>query len=186
MTALSSADFAEPRGCKLYGLRHNHTKSWFWRRGRWLRWVTVHFYPGNLWRRHDGLLPRRHTASGLARSWIVDVERIEVLRGPQGTLYGARSMGGTVRIISKQPDLSTFYADVHGGLSDTWNTDRPNEFGEGSVNMPLVSGHLALRVDGFYDYEAGFFKREFPTIPRQAAPTTVDNVARPNSRKVAR
>ena len=53
---------------------------------------------------------------------VLDLERIEVLRGPQGTLYGARSMGGTVRLITAVPDLSQFSAVVHGGVSDTDHT----------------------------------------------------------------
>src|ERR1700742_3037696 len=48
---------------------------------------------------------------------VLDIDHIEVLRGPQGTLYGARSMGGTVRIITKQADFQNFSATVHGGAS---------------------------------------------------------------------
>ena len=76
---------------------------------------------------------------------ILDVDHIEVLRGPQGTLYGARSMGGTVRIITKTPEFNKFSADVHAGISDTWNTDRPNYIGDAVVNVPLGSDRLALR-----------------------------------------
>src|ERR1700733_14665496 len=61
---------------------------------------------------------------------VLDVDHIEVLRGPQGTLYGARSMGGTVRIITKEPNLQDFDASVHGGVSDTWNADTPNYTGD--------------------------------------------------------
>src|SRR5579864_8828464 len=50
---------------------------------------------------------------------VLDIDHIEVLRGPQGTLYGARSMGGTVRIITKEPDLSQLSGTVHGGVSTT-------------------------------------------------------------------
>src|SRR6202166_4381274 len=57
---------------------------------------------------------------------VLDIDNIEVLRGPQGTRYGARSMGGTVRIITKEPELENFGGEVHAGVSDTWNTDRPN------------------------------------------------------------
>ncbi|HVN46951.1 MAG TPA: TonB-dependent receptor [Steroidobacteraceae bacterium] len=124
---------------------------------------------------------------------ILDVDRIEVLRGPQGTLYGARSMGGTVRVLTKSPDLTGFSADVHVGVSDTWNTNRPNYVGDAVVNLPLVQDRLSLRVSGFYDQEAGFFKRRYCTDPATAGTTcfplttdpalttTVDNVAAINT-----
>jgi len=118
---------------------------------------------------------------------VFDLERIEVLRGPQGTLYGARSMGGTVRLITQTPDLSKFSATVHGGVSDTDRTDRPNYTADAVVNIPLVQDQIALRLTGFYDYEAGYFKRSWCTDPATAGVTcfplsttgrsTVSNVA---------
>jgi iron complex outermembrane recepter protein len=118
---------------------------------------------------------------------VLDIDHIEVLRGPQGTLYGARSMGGTVRLITKVPDLSQFSATVHGGISDTDRTDRPNYTADAIVNIPLVQDRIALRLSGFYDYEAGYFKRSWCTDPATAGVTcfplsasgrtTVSNVA---------
>ena len=102
---------------------------------------------------------------------VLDVDHIEVLRGPQGTLYGARSMGGTVRVITKEPELSKFSATVHGGLSDTEYTDRPNYTGDAIVNIPLVQDRVALRVTGFYDDEAGYFRRTWCTDPATAGVT---------------
>jgi len=102
---------------------------------------------------------------------ILDVERIEVLRGPQGTLYGARSMGGTVRVITETPDFKGFSANVHAGISDTWNTDRPNYIADAVVNLPLVQDRLSLRLSGFYDQEAGFLKRRYCTNPATAGVT---------------
>jgi iron complex outermembrane recepter protein len=124
---------------------------------------------------------------------VLDIDHIEVLRGPQGTLYGARSMGGTVRVLTKTPDFNAFSADVHAELSDTWNTDRPNYTGDAVVNLPLISDHVALRLSGFYDQEAGFLKRRYCTNPATAGvtcfplttdpslTTTVDNVAADNT-----
>ncbi len=100
---------------------------------------------------------------------VLDIDHIEVLRGPQGTLYGARSMGGTVRIITKTPDLKGFSADVHAGLSDTWNTNRPNYTADGVVNIPVIADRVALRLSGFYDEEAGYFKRSYCTDPNTTA-----------------
>ncbi|HET7757219.1 MAG TPA: TonB-dependent receptor plug domain-containing protein, partial [Steroidobacteraceae bacterium] len=118
---------------------------------------------------------------------VLDIDHIEVLRGPQGTLYGARSMGGTVRIITREPEMSKFSATVHAGLSDTESTSRPNYTGDAVVNFPLMPGEMALRLTGFYDYEAGYFKRSYCTDPATAGVTcfplsgsgrtTVNNVA---------
>ncbi|MGH8140339.1 MAG: TonB-dependent receptor [Steroidobacteraceae bacterium] len=99
---------------------------------------------------------------------VLDIDHIEVLRGPQGTLYGARSMGGTVRIITKEPDLTQFSGTVHGGVSTTSRTDQPNYTGDGVVNIPVVQDRLALRLTGFYDQEAGYFDRSYCTNPATA------------------
>jgi len=102
---------------------------------------------------------------------VLDIDHIEVLRGPQGTLYGARSMGGTVRLITQTPDLSKFSAAVHGGVSDTDRTDRPNYTADAVVNLPLIQDEMALRLTGFYDYQAGYFKRSWCTDPATAGVT---------------
>ena len=99
---------------------------------------------------------------------IVDIDRIEVLRGPQGSLYGARSMGGTVRVLTKQPDPSRFEGRVHLGISDTANASDENYLADGSVNVPLADS-LALRAVGFYDREAGYFERRFCESPADVA-----------------
>jgi iron complex outermembrane receptor protein len=109
---------------------------------------------------------------------IVDIDHIEVLRGPQGTLYGARSMGGTVRLLTNQPDTNRASASVHAGISSTQHTQAPNYVADGVVNLPLIQDTLGLRMVGFFDREAGFFKREFPTTPGGTALATVDDVGR--------
>ena len=96
---------------------------------------------------------------------VLDVDNIEVLRGPQGDLYGARSMGGVVRIITRQPDFQNFSATVHAGVSDTSHTDQPNYTGDAVVNIPLIKDRVALRISGFYDEDAGYFKRSYCTNP---------------------
>lgn len=85
---------------------------------------------------------------------IYDVARIESLSGPQGTLYGASSEAGTIRIISNKPDTSHFYgrADVEA------NHVSKGGFGgkaEGMINLPLSSS-AALRVIGYYQRDAGY------------------------------
>ncbi len=98
-------------------------------------------------RQCHGLLHRRHAAADSLDPRVLDIDHIEVLRGPQGTLYGARSMGGVVRIITKDPNLNDFSADVHGGISSTDHTNQPNYTGDGVVNIPLVQDHVALRPE---------------------------------------
>jgi outer membrane receptor protein involved in Fe transport len=101
-------------------------------------------------------------------------------------------MGGTVRIITKEPDLENFDATVHAAASSTARTDQPNWTGDGVVNIPLIKDQVALRLSGFYDYQAGFFKRSFCTDPAAAVAltctplattgiTTVDNVGAINT-----
>lgn len=85
---------------------------------------------------------------------IYDIARIEVLRGPQGTLYGASSEAGTIRIITNKPDPSGFA----GGADAEVNTVRHGGMGygaQGFVNAPL-SDSAALRVVGWYRHDAGY------------------------------
>jgi len=100
---------------------------------------------------------------------IVDVARIEVLRGPQGTLYGAESMGGTVRIITAQPTATAFSGQTHVGMSGTEHGSL-NEIVEGDVNLPLVSNVLSVRASGFYQFDSGYFGKGLG--PESAPPTS--------------
>lgn len=85
---------------------------------------------------------------------LLDVERIEVLRGPQGTVFGAGSMGGTFRIISNKPDPSEIIGRV--GFSGAFTNKGSQSFTSDAVlNVPL-SDKSALRVTGFYDSFGGF------------------------------
>ncbi|GMG87816.1 TonB-dependent receptor [Biformimicrobium ophioploci] len=76
---------------------------------------------------------------------LKDVERVEVLRGPQGTLYGSGAMGGTVRYIMNKPDSSEFDAKISTSLSQTDGSDGQNFSGDVMLNMPL-SDNAAVRV----------------------------------------
>ena len=108
---------------------------------------------------------------------IVDIDRIEVLRGPQGTLYGARSMGGTVRVITKQPDSNSSDSRIHTSVTNShyggWN------YGvDGAINVPVVSDRLGVRAVGYYDYQSGFLERRFPDPSNPGQFTTTDNAGR--------
>ncbi|HTY50777.1 MAG TPA: TonB-dependent receptor [Steroidobacteraceae bacterium] len=82
---------------------------------------------------------------GAAEPKFVDFDRIEVLRGPQGTLFGASSMGGTIRFISDQPVYDQFSADLDSDLSTTRHGGT-NYVDTAAVNIPIVSDTLAARV----------------------------------------
>jgi outer membrane receptor protein involved in Fe transport len=86
---------------------------------------------------------------------LLDIERVEVLRGPQGTLYGANALGGVVRYILAQPDLDQAHGTVQLGVSSVSH----GEVGylvRGAASLPLVSGQLAVRASGFYTRDPGY------------------------------
>ena len=86
---------------------------------------------------------------------VTDLDRIEVLRGPQGTLYGDSSEGGTIRYISKASSLSTDSGDV---TLDTSYTDHGGEnySGNFAINVPIVRDVFAVRVSGSAESDSGW------------------------------
>jgi iron complex outermembrane receptor protein len=86
---------------------------------------------------------------------LVDVERIEVLRGPQGTLYGNGAMGGAIRILSRRPDLKRFAGEVQAQGSAT-SGGGASARASGVLNIPLVRDRLALRLVGYSQYDDGW------------------------------
>jgi iron complex outermembrane receptor protein len=87
-----------------------------------------------------------------------DLDRVEILRGPQGTLYGSGSLGGTIRFVQHAPDLSGFDAKIELGAGKTDDTDAPNGDLHAMVNIPL-SETLAIRANGSWSYEAGYINQ---------------------------
>jgi iron complex outermembrane recepter protein len=85
---------------------------------------------------------------------LYDIDRVEVLRGPQGTLYGSGSLGGTVRILTNQPDPSGYDGRIEASGSMT-GQGGTNGAVNGMINVP-VSGAIALRVVGYGIGNAGF------------------------------
>jgi len=86
---------------------------------------------------------------------FIDIERIEALRGPQGTLYGASSQSGTLRVITNKPDPAGFDAWVDSQVADTKDGGVGYDL-SAMVNIPLASDRLALRLVGFTTKDAGF------------------------------
>jgi iron complex outermembrane receptor protein len=87
-----------------------------------------------------------------------DLDRVEVLKGPQGTLYGSGSLGGTIKFIEHAPDLSGFDAKVEATLSDTQHTGAPNEDVSGMINIPL-NDTIAVRANASFSHDAGFINQ---------------------------
>ncbi len=86
---------------------------------------------------------------------LFDLDRVEVLKGPQGTLYGASSMGGLIRYVTKRPDSTRFGADAQAGISGT-AYGGVSYNGAIAVNAPIVTDKLALRASTFYSHDGGF------------------------------
>ncbi len=86
---------------------------------------------------------------------LYDVKSVEVLEGPQGTLYGAGSLGGVVRVVPNAPDLNVTGGHVWGGAQAVQHGDAGVD-GGATVNVPLVEGKLALRVLGYGGIDGGY------------------------------
>lgn len=86
---------------------------------------------------------------------LYDLNRVETLRGPQGTLFGSGNVGGTVRYITNQPDLDVFEGSIEAQVN---MIDDGGEGGHlrGMVNVPLVPGVLAMRAVGYHTEYGGF------------------------------
>jgi len=77
---------------------------------------------------------------------LYDIQRVEVLRGPQGTLYGASSLGGTIKIVTNPAKLNTFESAVDTGISTTERNGGTNWDANALMNIPLVTDKAAMRV----------------------------------------
>jgi iron complex outermembrane recepter protein len=101
---------------------------------------------------------------------VLDLDRIEVLKGPQGTLYGARSMGGTVRLITRQPDAGGEEGYLHAVGSGTAHGGA-NGSVDAAVNVPVIKDRLAIRASAFDDYESGVYDRAASAAAPVSFPT---------------
>ena len=89
---------------------------------------------------------------------LVDIERIEVLRGPQGTLYGAASLAGTVRNIPNQPNMEDIGGEIKLGLSAMAKEGSDGNSVVGTVNLPIIEEKLALRASAYRFENSGYIK----------------------------
>jgi iron complex outermembrane recepter protein len=86
---------------------------------------------------------------------LFDVARVEVLEGPQGTLFGSGSLGGAIRVITNRPDLQSYEAETQETIEDTKGGQASYDV-NAMVNVPLVTDTLALRIVGYYQHEGGY------------------------------
>lgn len=86
---------------------------------------------------------------------LKDIERVEVLRGPQGTLYGSGAAGGTIRFLPRQPVFGRYAADLSTSVGQTAHSDDTNWTADGMLNLPL-GDNAALRLVGGIEEFGGF------------------------------
>ena len=98
---------------------------------------------------------------------LFDTERVEIYRGPQGTLFGKSATGGAISIITKRPELEGYSADLkldYGTFSGDGvpGTSRIQKY-MASVNIPLIEGKLAVRATGILDRDDGYYSNDKST-----------------------
>jgi len=86
---------------------------------------------------------------------LEDIDHVEVLRGPQGTLYGAGSLGGLYRVVTNAPDMQYYSATINLETSLTKNGGKNGRI-SATVNMPLKKDKIALRVTGYLNHSGGY------------------------------
>ena len=114
------------------------------------------------------------TIQGALDIHVYDIARVEALAGPQGTLYGASSQAGTIRIITNKPDVSAFSAgyNLEGSVMD----GEGGYVAEGFVNLPLTE-RSAIRLVGWSKSEPGYISNVSGTRTYPTAGITIDNDA---------
>ena len=101
---------------------------------------------------------RLGTSASNAYPTVFDLERVEVLRGPQGTLFGAGSQGGTIRFIQPEPSLNTYSAYARSEIATTQDSAMSYEAGV-AVGGPIVEDKLGFRVSAFYRRDGGWIDK---------------------------
>jgi outer membrane receptor protein involved in Fe transport len=113
------------------------------------------------------------TTTGALDVHVFDIARVEALAGPQGTLYGASSQAGTVRIITNKPDTSSFYGEANAEVNNVAHGEF-GYIGEAFVNAP-ISDRAAVRVVGWYRKDAGYIDNIPGTLTFPSSGITFNN-----------
>ena len=103
--------------------------------------------------------------SGAADPVLFDLDRVEVLKGPQGTLYGGSAMGGAIKYVNRQPSFNQLSVTAEGGVATT-DQGGISYNGNSVLNLPLVSDKLAMRLGVSYRHDAGYINY-VPDAPLQ-------------------
>jgi iron complex outermembrane recepter protein len=108
----------------------------------------------------DTPIQGRHLSFGTFNAYpqLFDIDRVEVLRGPQGTLFGSGSEGGTVRFITPEPSLSQYSVYARSELAATYHADPVEEIGL-AAGGPMVNDTLGFRASVSYRHEGGYVDR---------------------------
>ena len=91
---------------------------------------------------------------------LFDMDRIEVLKGPQGTTFGSSSMTGTIRFITAKPDLTDFFGSFGAGYRETSGGGVGSQV-EAMVNLPILTDRFAIRLAGSYLDNPGYVSNQF-------------------------
>jgi iron complex outermembrane recepter protein len=96
--------------------------------------------------------------------YLVDMERVEVLEGPQGTLFGGGAQAGAIRYITNKPNLNAISADFNAGWGITADGGGPNSMLNATLNVPLIADTLAVRAVVFSEHQGGYIANVPGTI----------------------
>jgi outer membrane receptor protein involved in Fe transport len=98
--------------------------------------------------------------------YLADIERVEVLEGPQGTLFGGGAQAGVVRYITNKPKYDKFEGALEGSFSGTDGGAANGSF-NAMVNLPIIEGKLAIRAVVYADHRGGYIDNKYSTFTRQ-------------------
>ncbi len=121
----------------------------------------------------SGQLPNRNLDV-----YAADLNRIEVLEGPQGTLFGAGAEAGVIRYITNEPKLDTTEGSIKGGVSGTAHGD-PNGDVTAVINLPLIANTLAVRAVIYGDWRGGYIDNVPATFTRHDTDAGISNAGYP-------
>jgi len=106
---------------------------------------------------------------------MIDIERVEALAGPQGTLYGDSSQSGTLRIITNKPDPTGFFANASGMIRAGEQSSASHEL-SGVLNLPLIEDKFAIRLVGFSATDGGYIDNVAGSSPMKGTKNNVDAI----------